>query len=1032
MSSGPYSAKRNLMVRAVHRPQVDIPALPDLSDRSVAGVRAWCAWIRQVWSVPQIAEAVGHATPALARKLDLLVAGEYEPPADDAWRLVVSLVRYTLRARHRPTPFGLFAGVAEGRFGKQTAVRWGEDHQGVARADGAWLAGIIQTLEGMPQVRQRLRLTVSNIVQPRGERLVLPWRPRGHDETGTAVHEVSLRCTTAVRAVVRLAAAPVLYTHLARKLAAEVPGLDDTGARTLLDVLISHRVLITSLQPPSTEPDALGHVLAQLNRSGADKTEQAAGLSAALREIHQELHSHNRQPVRAGRPARAALTTRMQNLSACEKPLALDLRLDCDVTLPWAVAREAENAADLLARVSPEPYGSVAWARYRRAFREHYGEGVLVPLSDVLNSLGLPEGFHGTPPAPRRGTDHRDAVLLTQVQQTLLSGSNEIVLDDNLVDKLALGRPTAQDLPAHLELLAEVHASSPQDLDAGRFRLAVRRTSRGWGHLTGGRFAALLSQGPVPSDLLAALGRRPTTVQSALPVQLAYPALRHAATPVSRTPQLAPVISLAEHRRPAPGLIPLSDLALVCYEDRLHLVSRSRGQVLEAASLHPLQIEYQTPALARFLDELQRGQSCRLTGAGAELAPWDWGAARRLPVRPRVSRGRILLAPASWRLADAGLPGPEASTAQWEDALSALRQSWRIPSAVYLERYLNRIRLDLDNPEHRAFLRDYIRRPSQVKHSVLTEAEPPGAFGWCERPTEIVTLLAARGEARSSPPLAAAPVADRGDSHLPGASPYLAARFRCPAQAVPHLLTDHLPGLAAHRASTACWITLAPHTSTNVLLVLRLDGPAAASGMLDHLGPWASRLAASGLAADFALVPYQPQVGVWGSGSALTASENVLAADCRAVSHQLAQLRGIDPNVLAAASLVAIAAGFHRSAPAGLAWLASRPKPPSAPPLPRHLLRQAQAMATPSTAWPALRKLAGGQLLADLWTERHTALTEYRTALDHSQHPDPDTALDTLLHHHLSLTSTPDAGPTATPWRLARQVALAATRPRHR
>ena len=48
---------------------------------------------------------------------------------------MAALARYQLRAAGRPTPFGLFAGVAGARFGGPALVRFGEAHRAAARVD---------------------------------------------------------------------------------------------------------------------------------------------------------------------------------------------------------------------------------------------------------------------------------------------------------------------------------------------------------------------------------------------------------------------------------------------------------------------------------------------------------------------------------------------------------------------------------------------------------------------------------------------------------------------------------------------------------------------------------------------------------------------------------------------------------------------------------------------------------------------------------------------------------------------------------
>ncbi|MEU7316504.1 lantibiotic dehydratase [Streptomyces sp. NPDC007083] len=1024
-----YTAQRPALVRAVPH-ALSIPPCPDLAHAPAATIGAW---LRSVWRIPQVADAVGHASPGLSQALAALAATDtpqQELSAHDARGLARSLTGYLLRMQHRPTPCGLLAGIAEAAYGSQTRARWGEEHRAVVRADGMWLAQVTDGLEQQEEVRRRLPVMANSVLQVRGERLVVPVQPRALGCTGTGVREVSLQNTPAVWAAVRAAGTPVVYQDLVHQITTEVPGLETAAAHELLDLLIAHRVLLTSLRAPATVSDGLGHLVEELERCGAAGAGPPAGeVVAGLREIHALMDAHNHRPeARTGRQ-RAVLAARMRQHAEATSPLALDLLLDAELTLPRAVAWETQTAAEVLARVTPQPHGTPAWRRYRKRFEDRYGRGVLVPLGDVLSphsGLGLPEDFHGTAraPHPRTGT-RRDAVLLAHAQQAAAEGA-EIELDEALIGQLASGeQQTPQDLPAHTELLCEVHASSVRDLDQGRFELAVRRVGRGWGHLAGGRFAALLKTARRPSDLLGTMASRPTSVQDALPVQLSFPALRHSATHIIRTPRLsAPLISLAEHRAPDPDLIPLSDLALLCQGERLHLVSLSRGQVLEPSALHPLQIEFQTPALARFLDEIQRGQSSRITGPPGELRPWDWGPARDLPIQPRVRHRRSVLSPATWLPTRGGLPGKDASTGQWQDAFAALRTRWRIPDQVYFEYTDQRLRLDLSDPAHLMLLRAELERPHPWGQARLTEAEPADAFAWCgRRHTEVVTLLSSTAAARPAPTVRGAPVDRSGAGRPPGSSRHLCVRLH----ALPHtrhtLISDHLPALLRALPPTVWWLT--PSDQSHMLLTLRFADIQTATAALARLGDWCAHLTEHDAVGDVDIIPYRPQLGRWGQGPALSAAEDVLAADSQAFAHQATHVRDndIDPRVLAAANLLAIAADFHDSTQAGAAWLAAQPKPPGGPPLSRTLLQQTQRLSEPAAGRSPLRALPGGRLLAERWQTRKEALAAYRTALHGTPH-DPDTALSAFLDQHLRLAGT-SPGTAGTPWRLARATALA-------
>ncbi|MFJ9327220.1 lantibiotic dehydratase [Streptomyces sp. NPDC101230] len=1029
-------AQPGIMVRSSLLHDLPVPPAPELITPTSAATAAWRQWVLEIWDVRQIATAVRHASPDFSRELDHLK----DTPADAQTlrRITLTLLSYVLRFTHRATPFGLYAGIAVGRFGPRTEARWGSEHRALARAAGAWFGAVVNQLEAVPEVRRRLRLLANNGLRVRGSRLVLPWQPRELEETGTAVREVSIRNTATVATVIKLAHTPVPYGDIVSELGAAHPDLGARDAEELLDLLVAKRMLLSSLHPSGTETDALGYVVGELDRVGAMTGGPAAEMARALREIHQQMRDLDGQdPLSAQADRqRTAIVTRMRQIADDPSPLAVDARLDAELVLPRAVAWEAEAAADVLARVTPEPRGTHAWLRYRDRFRNRYGDGALVALTDLIDphgGLGFPEDFHGTARAPKCDTRHRDQLLIALAQRAWAAGE-DLVLDEDLIGQLtARQAPTAaQDVPAHLEMTASVYASSAQQLDAGDFTLAVRRTGRGWGHFSGGRLAALLAEDTSPSDLLGMLARRPTSVRGALPVQVSFPSLMPRASYITRTPRLvAPLISLSEYRPADPDLIPLSDLAVTCHGERLHLVSRSRGRVLEPSIPHPLQIECQTPAVARFVDELQRGQSSRLVGSIGNLDAWDWGMAKHLAFRPRVRAGRSILSPATWRLVRTGLPPAGAPTTAWEKSFAALRERWSLPRHVYLERFDHRLRLDLEHPAHRALLRSQTERPHFGQHTIA-EAEPDDAYGWCGgRSHEFVTYLASSAPSRPAPVVHGAPVVRRDDAYLPGASRYLCARLYCQPQVRRALLPDHLPSLAAELPPCVWWVTAhddgdRPYTE----LALRLPHSADAVVALSRLGPWAAHLTATGVIRDVSVVPYRPHLGLWGSGDALAAAENTFSADTAVIAYQLAHpsLR-ISPPVLAAASVIALAGGFHQDLNQGMRWLAAQPKPATGAPLPRPLVQQARTLAAPDDGWAGLRRAPGATGLLDgPWARRRDALGTYRDVLRTSPPADPDAVLRELMTAHLTHVGETAEG---TAWRLARAIALAGARPRH-
>ncbi|MGH3936857.1 MAG: lantibiotic dehydratase [Pseudonocardiaceae bacterium] len=115
------------LLRAAAAPLDHAPdSWPDPSD-----TEACRAWLNQVCSRPDLAEAIRQASPTLADRLDAIHGGR-AVEAKQVRRATVATVRYVLRATGRHTPFGLFAGVAPVPLGREAKVRWGVGHRAAA------------------------------------------------------------------------------------------------------------------------------------------------------------------------------------------------------------------------------------------------------------------------------------------------------------------------------------------------------------------------------------------------------------------------------------------------------------------------------------------------------------------------------------------------------------------------------------------------------------------------------------------------------------------------------------------------------------------------------------------------------------------------------------------------------------------------------------------------------------------------------------------------------------------------------------
>ncbi|HEY5833933.1 lantibiotic dehydratase [Streptomyces sp.] len=1002
---------------------------PDLTGAPAVVVGKGLAWLKQQWQREEVRRAVETASPVLTQQIHEALKIDSSPDERRVRRLVHSLASYLLRWHGRATPFGLFAGVTTAQVRGEVAVRWGERHRAVARADAQWSAAVVKILEQHPGLLERLPVVANGAAFVRGSRLVVAGQPPGDRPGVLAPMEISVRHTQPVRTAMEAAREPIRFGELVKLLAADYPTAPPDRVSSLLAELVSQYFLITSLRAPMTVPDALGHIRAQLAAAHAEELPDLADLVQELRAIHDDLSRHNHTvPPASAQVIRATVANRMKAMSdIAPQPLMVDTALDCEIAFPKAVIREAEAAASALLRLTPYPFGYPRWKDFHVRFRQRYGVGAVVPVRELVADVGLgfPAGYLGSPVANiARTLTERDETLLALVQRNVINGGEEIVLTEPVIRTLTVGDP-AEVLPQpRVELAFQIHAPSASAIQDGAFQLVVTAAPRP-GSSMAGRFADLLTEADrkALSDAYACLS---TDAPDAVAVQLSFPPRRRRSENVARTPSLLPqTISLSEHHDANRGLIDLHDIAVTADARQLYLVQLSTGRRVEPRVLHALEAGALTPPLARFLAEVT-------TGRCAVYKAFDWGAAVRLPYLPRLRYGRTVLSPARWLLSASDLPWHTAPSAEWNAAFETWRSQLRAPTAVVLCETDLRLPLDLDRPFHRALLRARLDRAHQVE---LQEAPAPDSLAWFGRAHELLVQMRlarprlAEQQAHATMPLR---TVERAAGHLPGRSPWLYAQIYGHPDRQDEILTEHLPDLFDNWADLPLWWfrrhrdTSRPDTEQYLALYLRLPTSAHHGEAATRVGHWAAGLRDRGLLREIQLGTYHPEAGRYGHTEAMAAAETVFGADSIAAIAEFtfAAHCGLPPEAVTAAGLVDLATSYAATPAEGHQWLISH-LPYERGPLGQKLRDTTLRLADPRHQGEMLLTMPGGEAVTRAWDRRRTALAVYRAQL--ARQRDPDSVLRSLLHMHHVRTMGVDPDRERVTHRLARAAALRQT-----
>jgi thiopeptide-type bacteriocin biosynthesis protein len=903
-------------------------------DGSRGSAGADCHSAEQVW-------AFITGDPAVRRALAVgssTLLSELERPARSgrkAQRAQGKSLRYLIRMSTRPTPFGLFAGVALGQWGETTdlVLRAATGHTRM-RPDMQWLLRFVMALEARPEVRQHLRLVANTAAIFSAGRVFLTERtPAGEAHSGMGV---SLRATRAVQRALALARQPIPYPALVARLLEAIPGASPAKVDGLITDLWQHTLLLTDLRPPLTTENPARYVTNRL-ASIPPAHESMAQLEAIL----DAAAAWDALPAAAAAAAYPQIVAQANAAAASsDTPFMVDMALALQGRcMHHAVGVEAARAAELLLRLTPLPAGLPFLTGYRQAFEAKYGHDREVPLLELLDphfGLGSPSSYNGAAGIVHAKYTQRSQTLLDLAVTALRERRRVVELAPDTLARLETWPPTPSTAPPSLDINVFVAARSMAELDAGDFQVIVGPNlgaSAAGRNL--GRFADLLAP-----EAAAALGRaaRVEEAQDSRQIwaELVYlPRRFRTANVVIRPPVRRYEIALGV----SPGVadshvIPLDELVIGVRNGRFYVRWPSRDADVVVCAGHMLN-NMHAPAIVRFLAEVSRDGT-------AQLSAFDWGPAAGYPFLPRVQVGRIVLRPAEWRLdvltRIRELPTDTLGT--FHTALENWRTQWQVPQHVALSVGDNRLILDLEDEPQREELRTELRGLAEGGALTLQEVLPDFDQVWMAGPgghfiTEFVVSLALRAECAAeatrvvdSPKATVVPAMTRSARRRPPGSEWLFVKLYCPRLLEEDLLTGPVYDFAEEVRATGladAWFFIR-YSDPDPHIRLRFHGApeCLTHQILPRVCAWGADLIADEYCLRFSFDTYDRELERYGGEGGTSAAEAVFAADSRTVAELLRLIQGhalpMDRTTLAMLSVDDLLAALQLDEAERLAW----------------------------------------------------------------------------------------------------------------
>ncbi len=877
-----------VMIRAPLLPVEDYLALAD-EKRQV-----------ELLSDPRVRTAVAVGSTSLLGAIDRF--NQSGLTRRDADRMRAKLRRYQIRMATRPTPYGLFAGVALASWGSSTDLNIRETSARTrTRPDMAWLMSLVMSAEADPAIRKRLNFIANPMAVLEAGRVSLPERAPSRPETPSI--PVSVRATNVVKRALALARSPISYQDLAAGLCEMSAAATLEKIEKLLTDLWEQTLLLTDLRPPLTIDSPARYVAERLARIS-----EAAEISTKLDKF---LAGISTWDGLAAEQRVEGLTTLLTDAGVSldgsqQIPIQVDMAMSLGGRLGNMVAQEAARAAELLLRLSPSPRGLAILAGYRQLFVNRYGHAREVPIKELLDpQRGLgPPSFHShaaVGPDPSKAAQ-RAQTLVQLACNALRYRQRVVLLDENVIARLETWSPTFDTAPLSLDINLLMGASSAAAIDRGDFivvigpNLGAQAAGRNLG-----RFADMLAphgtaalkqtaaaeQAHAPDELWAEAVYVPTNFR------LANVVIR----PAVRSHELALGVTAGV---PSSRVIPLDELVVGIEQGRFYVRWPAAGKRVNFSAGHMLN-HYNAPGAIRFLSELSNDGK-------ANLSSFDWGPAESFQYLPRVQAGRIVLRPAQWRIQkdEIAIDSPAAFRSSLED----WRRESDVPRLICLSAGDNRLILDLDQDTEAAELKAELQKLAQGRAVIIQEVLPPLEEAWLQGAeghyySELVVSLVqgqngkAAAQANSALVRSASSSIDEKQTPAsrlrPPGSEWLFVKLYCPRNLENDIVPESMLTFADNVVAAGLadsWFFIR-YSDPDAHIRLRFHGsPQSLKGQLfGSVCDWAGGLMSEGLCLKFAFDTYEPEIERFGGVDGTAAAEALFAADSRSSARLLHSLK---------------------------------------------------------------------------------------------------------------------------------------------
>lgn len=344
--------------------------------------------------LPELKEAVAVSSLDL---ISTIMDEKIDKKQEDA------IINYFIRAVARSTPYGLFSGIGNCKFGASTdimRVGEGSSAQKYCKVDMEWFYALIERLEKDKDILRNVNVIFNKQCYVCGERIINPYLSNygqgASDTEGKNINKSRILYTKQVKYVQQQASEWISYKELLNNILLNNINVPQEVIEKFLLQLIENEYLLTDLRIPLSSTDPLEQLVDKMKNYQLDDKNKK--LYKDLVDINNLRNKYNKQEIGRGISDYIELCNKMKSIHRSKNYLSVITSIGLEnKTICSKVKDKLIKFSEFLVAFSTQDNESPYLIEYKKRFVEKYGAYIEVPILELFDpTLGLGDPYSST------------------------------------------------------------------------------------------------------------------------------------------------------------------------------------------------------------------------------------------------------------------------------------------------------------------------------------------------------------------------------------------------------------------------------------------------------------------------------------------------------------------------------------------------------------------------------------------------------------------------------------------------------------